>query len=396
MTERIYYTDSYLVEFSSIVHSIAEVDGRWRVILKLSAFYPTSGGQLHDRGAIAGIPVQDVFDENGEVIHIIEKKPDFAIGDEVACRIDWPWRHHNMQRHTGQHILSQAFLRSCKAETISAYLGESDNTLDLTCEEIGDEDIVEAEDMANEIIYANGPVKIDFVPDDKLKDVPLRKIPDRDGRTYRIVTVADFDWSACGGTHCARTGEVGIVKITGREKIRGKIRLHFLTGKAALEDYRWRFDQIEKISNAFTRHGRESFEAVVALKSDHDELKKSVTALKKKLLPMSIAGWMAEAKSIGGDPVIAIDLSDEDFNEAKEAALGIIHSHKAIALIACKDKFIAAVHKEISISASDIIKRASARFGGRGGGSPELAQGGGFRPEDLKVLLVQPEKVLDI
>lgn len=396
MTERLYYNDSYLLTFKAKVTSIEEVDGHFRVKLDESAFYPTSGGQLFDTGNLSGERVIEVIEEAGDIYHVIESKPDFKSGDKVSGKIDAGRRRDNMQKHTGQHILSRAFIEVCGAETVSARLGEEDSTIDLNRESVSEDDVRKAEELANETIFENRPVKIEFVPHDALRNIPLRKIPDREEDRYRVIIIEDFDWSACGGTHCASTGSVGIIKITGEEKVRGSARFHFLTGMTALADYRWRYDQIERISNLFTRHGRESLAAVENLMDEYSQLKKKNAALKKELLPTHAEKWYRDAKEIGGRKIIALDHSGDDFKAARETALGIINRYDVIVMIGVDDKLLVAASKDQAISASDILNRAAEMFGGRGGGSPQLAQGGGFQPDDIKVLLAAPEKILDI
>jgi len=396
MTERLYYNDSSILTFKAAVTSIDESDGRCRVQLDKSAFYPTSGGQLFDTGNLSGERVIEVIEEDGDIYHVLERTPGFDVGDKVSGKIDAIRRRDNMQKHTGQHILSRAFIEVCGAETVSARLGEEDSTIDVNREAVGEDDIRKAEDLANEIIFENRPVAVEFVPRERLKEMPLRKIPDLEEDRYRIIVIEDFDWSACGGTHCTATGSVGIVKITGQEKVHGNMRFHFLTGIMALDDYRWRFDQIERISNLFTRHGRESLAAVESLVEEYAALKRKNTALKRELLPSHAEAWYREAREVGGRKIIALDHSGEDFKEARETALGIINRYDAVVIIGVDDKLLVAVSKDQTISASDILKKAAKEFGGRGGGSPQLAQGGGFRAEDIKVLLAAPEKILDI
>ncbi len=396
MTERLYYTNSYVLTFKAAVTAIDETDGRYRVTLDESAFYPTSGGQLSDKGNLSGEKVVEVVEDGGEVYHILDSKPGFSVGDKVSGKIDDARRRDNMQKHTGQHILSRAFIEVCNAETVSSRLGDEDSTIELNRDTISDDETGRAEELANIIIFEDRPVRIEFVPHDKLKDIPLRKIPDREEGPYRIIVIDDFDWSACGGTHCRATGSVGMVKITGREKVRGHFRLHFLTGLSALEDYRWRFDQIESISNLFTRHGRESVAAVEGLIEENAALRKKNAKLRKEMLPALTEKWYGEAREIGGKKIVTLDFTGADFTEAREAALGIINRYTAAAIIGVDDKLMVAVSKDFGASAADILKRAAGLYGGRGGGSPQLAQGGGFSREDIKVLLAAPEKILDI
>lgn len=396
MTERLYYTDSCMLEFKAGVIGIDYVNEKYRITLDRSAFYPTSGGQLFDTGYISGERVVDVIEENREVVHILEKKPAFLIGDEVEGKIDPARRRDNMQKHTGQHILSRAFIEICGAKTVSARLGEEDSSIDLDRDQVSKDDLINAEDLVNLVIFQNRPVKIDFISYEKLKEIPLRKIPDRQEGNFRIITIEDFDWSACGGTHCLATGSVGIIKVSGKEKIRGNLRVHFLTGLKALDDYRWRFDQIEAISNVFTRHGRESFDAVWALNEENKSLRRQVAELRKELLPMLVDRWYNDSIELNGNRIIALDLSGQDFKAAKGTALAVINKYDAVVLIGIDDKLLVAVSKSLSVSAADIIKNASERFGGKGGGTPQLAQGGGFNPEDIKVLIADPGMIINI
>lgn len=396
MTERIYYTDSYVTEFEAKVTQIDSDESGHRIILDETAFYPTSGGQLFDIGTINGIAVSDVIDDDGTIVHCLADAPSFAIDDTIIGKIDWQRRRDNMQKHTGQHILSQAFVQTCQAETVSARLGEDDSTIDLSVASLTDKQLKAAERLANEIIFDNRLVTIDFVDPEKLKELPLRKIPDKEKDLYRIITIADFDWSTCGGTHCDRTGAVGIIKVTTLESIRGNLRVHFLAGFGALEDYRNRFEQIETISNTFSRHSSEAADAVASQVVQYTSLKREFAAFRKQVMPLLIEQWMADAKTVSGKTVVVQDFSGQEFNEAKEAAVSIINSHEAVALFVVDDKLVAAVNKAVGISAADIIKSASEQFGGKGGGSPQVAQGGGFLPDELKVLLAEPEKVLDI
>jgi len=396
MTERLYYHDSSILTFKAIVTGIDQVEDGYRVRLDKSAFYPTSGGQLYDTGNLSGMPVIEVMEEDGEVFHVLKEKPLFGVGDKVSGKIDYERRRDNMQKHTGQHILSAALIETCNAETVSSRLGEDDSTIEVNREDLSDQELVKAEILANEIIFQNRPVTINFVPHDQLKTIPLRKIPDREEENYRIIVIDNFDWSACGGTHCDATGSVGLVKITSTEKAHGNLRLHFLSGMMALEDYRWRYEQIEEISNIFTRHGRESLEAVKHLAEENNRLRKKRTELKRQLLPKYIDQWYQKAVDSEGMKIVAVDFSGEDFKEAREAALGIINKYEAVAVIGADDKLIVAVSKGMPVSAADLLKKAADHFGGRGGGSPQMAQGGGFRPEDIKVLIAAPGMILDI
>jgi alanyl-tRNA synthetase len=395
MTERLYYDDSSVLAFTARVIDLKQTGETAQVILDRSAFYPTSGGQLFDTGTLADAVVKDVLEEDGEVIHVLDGAPSFQVGDQIDGRVDAVRRRDNMQKHTGQHILSRALIEICDAATVSSRLGEDDCTVELNRESLDEDCLRRAEIRANEIIFENRPVTVSFVPYAKLSEIPLRKVPDRQEGDYRIVTIADFDWSACGGTHCRATGSVGQIKITTREKLRGHLRLHFLTGLLALDDYRWRYDQIEAIANQLTRHGRESAAAVAALSEETTRLRRKIGELRKELLPTLIDGWLEKATLWRDVTIVPLDFSGEDFKDAKDTALAVISRRPAIVVAGGDDKLLIAVAKDLPYSAAELLKKAAAKHGGRGGGSPQLAQGGGFAVEVVKVLLAHPETVLD-
>lgn len=396
MTERLYYNDSLLLEFEAQIEEIIQNENVWQVRLNRTAFYPTSGGQLFDTGTINDVKVINVTEDNGKIYHHIDAKPIFEEGDNVTGMIDPTRRRANMQKHTGQHILSQMLVRECQAKTVSAHLGEIGNTIDIDLPALSVEHIARTERRANQVIYENLPVEIVFCPRDKLGDYPLRKIPTRDAEELRLIIIKDYDWTPCGGTHCATTGGVGIIKITGSEKVRGNVRLHFLTGLEALEDYRWKHDYIESIARKFSCHGRDTIgniDNLIALQADS---KKTITALRKELQPSMIDKWLEGLIDICGHKVLSLDYSGGDFTEAREAVLGIISKEEIIAIIGCDDKILVAVSESVSISAREILSRVMDRLGGRGGGSDQLAQGGGCSVEDVKILIADPKWIFDI
>jgi len=396
MTERLYYNDSTLASCMATVRDIISQDNSYRVILDRTVFYPTSGGQFFDTGYLNTIPVIDVIDTEGEIEHVLKDRPDFVVGEIITAKIDVARRRDNMQKHTGQHILSQAFIAVCETATVSAHLGEDDNTIDVNTPDLPEDDIIRAELLANEIIFENRPVAIEYHPFEKLSELPLRKIPDRAEGDYRIIIIKDFDWSACGGTHCAATGGVGIIKITGRERVRENTRLHFLTGIQALEDYHWRLAQIEEISNLFTRHGRESAEAVKSMYDENTALRRKLAKTRKNMLPTLIRQWYQDAVVHDSCKIIARDFSGDDFKDVRETALAIINSREVVALCGCDDKLIIAIAKGIPYSAGDLLKKFISANGGKGGGSPQLAQGGGFDGKAIKVLLADPGRIFDL
>lgn len=216
MTERLYYSDSYTRKFAARVRERAALPDRHAVILDRTFFYPASGGQPSDLGMLNGVAVEEavVRESDKAVLHFLARPLDT---DSVEGEIDWPRRFDFMQQHTGQHILSQAFIRSAEALTVGFHLGAETTTIDLDTEKIAPSAIERAEQIANEAVAANYPVRAWFPTADELSRLTLRKTPDVDG-PLRVVAIGEFDFNACGGTHVAHTAEVGPIKILKTEK----------------------------------------------------------------------------------------------------------------------------------------------------------------------------------
>ena len=227
MTKRLYYTDAYLTTFASTVVDRGE-DGT-RVCLAETAFYPTSGGQPHDLGTLGGVAIRDIVDEGERVVHVLASPLPGA--DRVDGAIDWTRRFDNMQQHTGQHLLSAVFEDLFGAATVSVHFGPDYSTLDVDSEALSYQQLVKAERRANEIVREARPVAVTF--EDAATATGLRKASDREG-TLRIVSIADLDRSACGGTHVRSTAEIGPILIRSSEKVRKATRVEFVCGDRAL------------------------------------------------------------------------------------------------------------------------------------------------------------------
>ena len=230
-SERRYYDDSYTTRFAGQVSAVGEHGGKPAIELASTYFYPESGGQLADRGAIGGSTVVDVqVGDDDRVWHVVEAPPE---GASVACEVDWARRFDHMQQHTGQHILSAAFERLLDAPTLSSTLGAERSVIEVGLAEIDWRTVERVEEAANRVLWEDRALKLHWTDDADIGEFPLRKPPKVTGR-IRVVEVPDWDWSACGGTHTRRTGEVGAIKIVGWERLRGNVRFAFLCGGRAL------------------------------------------------------------------------------------------------------------------------------------------------------------------
>jgi alanyl-tRNA synthetase len=391
MTDRLYYTDPYLRKFDATVRALDERDGRTIAVLDRTTFYPTSGGQPFDTGVLGGRAVVDVFDQDdGTIAHVLaDASADrvLRIGDAVAGEIDWPRRFDHMQQHTGQHVLSAAFDRVFGVRTISFHLGGDASTIDLA-REMTPVEIAAAEDAANAIVWEDRPVAIRFSSRDEAAAMPLRKEPKREG-TLRLVDVEGWDLSACGGTHVARTGAIGVIAVASWDRFKGGQRLEFLCGGRALRRFRSYRDALEASGRLLSVLPGELPAAIERLQLDVKDRKRASVALQSELSRFQALELAATAEQVGSVRLVA-RVIDVDANGLKLLASAITATPGfVVALVSTSSPALAARRSsDVSIAAQQILSALVAKFGGRGGGRPELAQGGGLAGAPAEILQV--------
>ncbi len=379
MTERLYYSDSYTRQFTARVVERLTFDDRPALVLDKTFFYPASGGQPFDTGRIDGATVVEVAtrDSDKAVVHLLNRPLE---ADEVNCEVDWQRRFDHMQQHTGQHILSQAFLRAARAETVSFHLGLESVTIDLNVEKLSPAAIDDAEDLANEAVTGNLPVRAWFPTADELSRLPLRKTPDVDG-PLRVVAIGDFDYNACGGTHVAGAGEVGLIKILKIEREKKGARVEFRCGARALSDYRRKNAIVHQLAADFTCGVPEVTQAVAKLRAEAQSYHKELKAAKEALLEHEAAQLAAVAPTVNGWRVVRRAWADRDANEIRGLATQLAALPGAVALLGTsgsKAHLVFARADDVERDMNTALKSALAALGGgRGGGNARLAQGGG-------------------
>ncbi len=394
MTERLYYADSYATEFDATVKEIVLIDGRTALILDRTHFYPTSGGQAHDTGMLGGHRVVDVVATDGSVLHFVESDVDGDIasltGQAVHGVIDWERRYGHMQQHSGQHLLSQVFYQLFGYETVSVHFGGLESTLDLDVETVTDEQLNEAERYANQLVYANLSIAARFVGDAELEQIPLRRAPKVTGQ-IRIVEIEDFDYSACGGTHCRRTGELGPIKFVRQTRQNHKARLSFLCGWRAFADYSEKHDLIMDAAGLYNNDYRQVPELVERSLVEAKFLQKQVKELADHLLPVEAAALREAADEIDGLLVVSQIFGDRDANAIKQMASALVEDPNTIALLisaaGSKLTLVVARSQEGTLHAGNLLKETLTEFGGGGGGRPEFAQGGGVAADRARDVL---------
>ena len=396
MTERLYYTDSYVTEFDTRVDEIVEFDGRPALILDRTHFYPTSGGRSYDAGTLSGFQIVDVVAQNGSVLHVIDidAKPNedmgLSAGQTVRGVIDWARRYDHMQQHSGQHLLSQVFYQLFGYETLSVHFGANESTLDLDVETVSAEQLAQAERFANQQIYADLPITARFVTDAELDTVPLRRPPKVTG-TIRIVEIEEFDYSACGGTHCRRTGEIGPIKFVRQARQNHKARITFLCGWRALADYDEKHRIVMEVAGLYNNDYRQAPDLVERSLEETRSLQKQVKTLADQLLPVEVAALRAEAEDLDGLHVISRIFDDRDINAVKQMASALTEEPGYVVLMGVvsggKLTLVFARSQDVTLHAGNLLKETLAEFGGGGGGRPEFAQGGGAPAEQANEAL---------
>ncbi|MEW6232949.1 MAG: DHHA1 domain-containing protein [Chloroflexota bacterium] len=387
MTERLFFEDAYCRAFSAVVTGRTRVGKSPGVILDRTAFYPTSGGQPGDLGALNGVPVLDVVEgEGGEIIHLLAGEIE---GSSVAGAIDWPRRFDHMQQHSGQHILSQCFERALNAATVSFHLGLDFSTIDVALAAFTEEQATDIETMANAVVFENRAIRAYFVDEAQLPSLPLRKPPKVAG-AIRIVEVEGFDFSACGGTHCRAAGEIGLIKVRRWERRGDTFRIDFLCGNRALGDYRWKNSTLNNLAVALSVKDREVGETVCRLLAEGREAQQQLSHLKEKLLDYEAAELDSQAQPLGGMRVVRRAFTQRSSDELRRLALRLTARPGRIALLGLageKAQLVFARSFDASLDMVELLKGSCAMLEGRGGGTPSLAQGGGTRVDRLEAAL---------
>ena len=387
MTERLYYTDPYLREFDARVVRIDDTDGNRSIVLDRTAFYPTSGGQPFDVGRLGDLHVVDVVeDDDGTVRHLLAQTSasPVAAGDAVHGVVDWGRRFDHMQQHTGQHVLSAAFDTLIGARTESFHLGTASATIDLG-REVTPADISKAEAEANRIVWEDRPVAIRFADAAEAAAMPLRKESGREG-TLRLIDIDGYDLSACGGTHVARTGAIGMIAVASWEKFRSGTRVEFVCGGRALRAFHAMRDTSADNVRLLSVHAREVPEAIERIQADAKESRRRLKDLHAQLARHEAAALAAAASD---SRAVVHVLEGWDQNGLKTIAAAICERELYTAVLfssPAPSAVVIARGKNATTDSAALLKKVIERFGGKGGGRPDLAQGGGLQGDPAAMI----------
>ncbi|HTU50191.1 MAG TPA: DHHA1 domain-containing protein [Acidobacteriaceae bacterium] len=402
MTERLYSTDSFLTNFDAVVTDIQEVSrasgqSLWRVALDRSAFYPTGGGQPYDVGTLIAtsrsgaeltIEIVDVEeDEHGEVWHHTLKPLNAGIA--VRGSIDAVRRLDHMQQHSGQHLLSAAFIEICGARTVSFHLGAASSTIDLDVDTLTVSTLDRVEERANQIIAEDRPVTMSVVPREHAESLlvagELRKLPPRRG-DLRIITIADFDRNACGGTHVRSTGQIGGLHLRGTEKVKQGLRVEFVCGLRAARTARNDFNRLTEAARQLSVGFEEVPQAVQRLLADAKQAAKHTLKLTNELTQYQAAELVVKMPVNDGLRMIQLVLTaanQVDVSYAKMLASKIVARAKQTATVigwtpedaSAPATVVLSRSGDLEIDCGTILRTTLTNHGGRGGGSKDMAQG---------------------
>lgn len=381
MTTRLYYHDATTATFQAHILETTTHDGRPAAILAETYFYPTGGGQPHDLGMLNDRAVVEVMTrEDGALLHILDFPAEVG---PVIGKIDWSRRFDFMQQHSGQHILSRAFEIIAEAATIGFHLTESSLTIDVDKQDVP---LAEVEKLANEVVFAAHPIRAWFPDADELAALQLRKISEKAGDSVRVVQIGEFDRCACGGTHVTNSGQVGLIKITRIERLKKGLRVEFKCGGRALSDYEEKNRLLLDLAAKQTLGWREIPTALERIKEDNKALTKELKAARETLLRYE-ADELFAAMAGDGLSIVNQVWQGRPVGELQTLARHLARHSGTIALLGSageKAALVFATAEDSGCDAAALLRESLAQISGAkgGGGSPTLAQAGGFSADE--------------
>jgi alanyl-tRNA synthetase len=381
MTERLYELDPYLKEFTAKVVRATERG----VVLDRTAFYPTGGGQPCDQGTLGGQEVTDVVEDGGEILHVVAA----PLKGELRGVIDWERRRDHMQQHHGQHLLSEAFVRVAGASTSSFHLGRESSSIELD-KAVGPLDVERAETLANMVVVENRPVRAEYFGAEEAKGLSLRKPPPAGEARVRVVRVQDYDAQGCCGTHPRSTGEVGVIQVSGVEKLKDGARVHFVCGFRALSEARENARVVKALGLKLSAGRADLEKAVDRIQGDFAEARKALNAAERGL-----AGHLGKELAARG-PVVVEVLEGKDLEMLRVVATELAKAPGKVAVLGASGEtssLVLARSADLALDLRPIFKEAVARIQGKGGGQAHFVQGGGPGKDLAAALKVAEERI---
>ncbi len=409
MTKRLYYDSSDIHEFDSVIETVApstSEQSRPALILRESAFYPTSGGQVHDTGWLtlegAGrLRVTEVADaEDGRVLHYLDAPATLPMaGIKVHGSFDPERRRDHMQQHSGQHVLSAAFVELYQIPTVSFHMAEDYCSIDLATPALSPQQTAGAEKRANEVVFENRPVRISYVSRADAEKLGLRKPPDAERDELRIVEFAGFDVSACGGTHVTSSGQIGSILLRKTEKVRQGTRVEFVCGDRAVRIARRDYTALSDAAALFSTKLWDVPDQIRKSVEDSKLIRKQKEDALEQLAELMALAALHSQPQTDGRKIIVRAFSDRDSAFAKLFAQKATRTATpAVALVASAVEPAGLVFAQSPGGTTDmggLLKQVLSSIGGRGGGSRDFAQGGIPAGSNVELLLRQAADTIE-
>ena len=408
MTERLYYRDSFLYEFDAeVVDTVpaSDSDPRTAIILDRTAFYPTSGGQVFDTGEIlltatnSHLRIAEVAErDDGTILHILQDSTPVPKAIRVRGLIHEERRRDHMQQHSGQHVLSAAFVRLFDMPTVSFHMGADYCSIDLDAKSLNLKQVEAAEALANEVVQENRRVEIRFVTQEEVRGLGLRKLPPVQKDELRLIDIRDFDLTACGGTHVQGTAQIGNLLLRKTEKVRQGWRVEFVCGKRAVSTARRDYTTLSDAAGILSTQLGDVPQQIQKLQEETRASRKSREQLHEELASLYAERILSETQEIGGRKIITRTFPDRDLSFIKLLAQKITRQNpSAVALLTVTSAPAALVFAQSPGQPFDmgaLMKEVLAKLGGRGGGTKDMAQGGPSQVDAIEATLDELAKRL--
>jgi alanyl-tRNA synthetase len=407
MTERLYYRDSFLYDFDGEVVEVvgpSPAEPRTGLVLDRTAFYPTSGGQVHDLGHLESdnsdkVAVTGVVDlDDGRVVHFVESPAELQKGSHVHGVVDGARRRDHMQQHSGQHVLSAAFVRLFQIPTLSFHMGDESCSIDLDAPTLSQQQVIAAERLANEVILENRPVNVRYVTREEAEKLGLRKLPPAERDELRLVEVADFDLCACGGTHVSGTGQIGSILLRKTEKVKQGWRVEFVCGLRAVAIARRDYSALTEAAALYSAHIWDVPQQIRKSLDDAKRTSKEREALLGEVADAMATRLLSEVPEKNGRRMLKASFTDKDTVFVKLLAQKVTRLASNVVALVGSDvapaSVVFATSPGMNLDMGALLKSMLTAVGGRGGGSKEFAQGGVPAGHSVAALLEQAAQQL--
>ena len=377
--EKLFYIDSYIKSFTAEIEEVKEMNNKYHVLLDKTAFFPGGGGQYCDLGTIDNICVEEVYEENDKIYHVLDKKINRI--HKVKCEIDWDRREYGMQHHFGQHVISACFNNEYKAKTVGFHLGKDFATVDIEGF-FKEDDIIKIESMCNEIIRDNIPVEFLNINKKEAKKLKIKDDLSKLSNDIRVVKFGDLDMNLCCGVHVKNTLDLRVIKIKKFEKYKKATRIEFLCGTKAIDEMLKRDNYLNKICKMLSSNEEGAYQGIENLNNKLNEVNKENRKLEEIISNYEIKEMIEEAEKSGSINIIIKTYENKNMNYINKIANKITETENNVGLFALINNdrlnLLFACSKNLEkIDMNILLKDSIKLVDGKGGGSKTLAQGGG-------------------